>query len=101
MVSEEASVTCVRALAYFSCPEVATTDTRIDLLSLSDFADVSQMAGPALWPGRDGSARLALPIGLSPPDTPVMIDLKESAQGSRSPHGLCIGVTGLGSPLHV
>src|SRR5690625_2249567 len=54
------------------------------------------MSGTALWPGRVGSSRLAVPIGLSPAQTPVMIDLKESAQGGMGPHGLCIGATGSG-----
>src|SRR5699024_6100766 len=74
-------------------PETAASDTRVDFLSLLGFADVSEMLGPALWPGRAGSARLAVPIGLSPAQTPVMIDLKESAQGGMGPHGLCIGAT--------
>ncbi|WP_313549053.1 type VII secretion protein EccCa [Corynebacterium sp.] len=96
MVSEEAAVTCARVLARFSRPEVTDTDTRVDLLSLLGFSDVSEMTGPALWPGRVGAARLAVPIGLSPSQTPVMIDLKESAQGGMGPHGLCIGATGSG-----
>lgn len=96
MVSEESAVTCARALARFSRPEMTATDTRLDLLSLLGFSDVSEMTGPALWPGRVGAARLAVPIGLSPSQTPVMIDLKESAQGGMGPHGLCIGATGSG-----
>ena len=96
MVREEEAVTCARAMARFSRPEVAATDTRLDLLSLLGFSDVSEMAGQALWPGRVGAARLAVPIGLSPSQTPVMIDLKESAQGGMGPHGLCIGATGSG-----
>src|SRR5699024_5610914 len=64
--------------------------------SLLGFADISEMTGSALWPGRTGASRLSMPIGLSPAQTPVMLDLKESAQGGMGPHGLCIGATGSG-----
>src|SRR5699024_234128 len=76
--------------------ETSASDPRIDFLGLLGFNDVSEMTGTALWPGRAGSARLAVPIGLSPAQTPVVIDLKESAQGGMGPHGLCIGATGSG-----
>src|SRR5699024_7983856 len=95
-VNAETALTCARAMAECTRHETAASDTRVDFLSLLGFADVSEMLGPALWPGRAGSARLAVPIGLSPAQTPVMIDLKESAQGGMGPHGLCIGATGSG-----
>lgn len=95
-VNVETALTCARAMAECTRPETTASDTRVDFLSLLGFADVSEMSGPALWPGRAGSARLAVPIGLSPAQTPVMIDLKESAQGGMGPHGLCIGATGSG-----
>lgn len=96
LVSVEEATTCARAMAHFSRPEASTADTRVDLLSLLGFADISEMTGSALWPGRTGASRLAVPIGLSPAQTPVMLDLKESAQGGMGPHGLCIGATGSG-----
>src|SRR5699024_11261788 len=81
LVSVEEAKTCARAMAQFSRPEASTADTRVDLLSLLGFADISEMTGSALWPGRTGALRLAVPIGLSPAQIPVMLDLKESAQG--------------------
>lgn len=95
-VSEAEAIVGARALARFSRPEVTSAHTRDDLLGLLGFGDVAEMTGPALWPGRRGAARLAVPIGLSPSKLPVMLDLKESAQGGMGPHGLCIGATGSG-----
>jgi S-DNA-T family DNA segregation ATPase FtsK/SpoIIIE len=61
-----------------------------------------------LGAGRDGIAalrerrsrvdadRLRVPIGSDERGMPVMLDLKESAQGGSGPHGLCVGATGSG-----
>jgi S-DNA-T family DNA segregation ATPase FtsK/SpoIIIE len=40
--------------------------------------------------------RLRVPIGVDERGTPVVLDLKESAQGGTGPHGLCVGATGSG-----
>ena len=96
LVSESTALSCARAMANCRRPETSASDPRVDFLGLLGFNDVSEMTGTALWPGRAGSARLAVPIGLSPAQTPVVIDLKESAQGGMGPHGLCIGATGSG-----
>ncbi|HEY0813711.1 MAG TPA: type VII secretion protein EccCa [Pseudonocardia sp.] len=40
--------------------------------------------------------RLRVPIGVDERGAPVVLDLKESAQGGSGPHGLCIGATGSG-----
>jgi len=40
--------------------------------------------------------RLRVPIGIDERGAPVLLDLKESAQGGSGPHGLCIGATGSG-----
>ena len=40
--------------------------------------------------------RLRVPIGVDERGAPVLLDLKESAQGGSGPHGLCIGATGSG-----
>ena len=97
LVSESTALSCARAMANCRRPETSASDPRVDFLGLLGFNDVSEMTGTALWPGRAGSARLAVPIGLSPAQTPVVIDLKESAQGGMGPHGLCIGATGSGN----
>ena len=38
----------------------------------------------------------AEPLGVGEGGEPVLLDLKESAQGGSGPHGLCIGATGSG-----
>ena len=40
--------------------------------------------------------RLHVPIGVDEAGAPVMLDLKESAEGGSGPHGLCVGATGSG-----
>ncbi|RZT88346.1 S-DNA-T family DNA segregation ATPase FtsK/SpoIIIE [Pseudonocardia sediminis] len=40
--------------------------------------------------------RLRVPLGTDASGRPVLLDLKESAQGGAGPHGLCIGATGSG-----
>src|SRR5699024_11557876 len=45
LVSVEEATTCARAMAQFSRPEASTADTRVDLLSLLGFADISEMTG--------------------------------------------------------
>ncbi|MCW0214641.1 MAG: type VII secretion protein EccCa [Pseudonocardia sp.] len=40
--------------------------------------------------------RLRVPLGLDSAGRPVLLDLKESAQGGSGPHGLCVGATGSG-----
>lgn len=42
------------------------------------------------------SDRLRVPLGLDERGGPVVLDLKESAQGGSGPHGLCVGATGSG-----
>ncbi len=39
---------------------------------------------------------LRVPLGTDSSGRPVLLDLKESAQGGSGPHGLCIGATGSG-----
>lgn len=67
-----------------------------DLVALLGHRDIAELRGENLWPGRAGSQRLHVPVGLDPSGQPVYLDLKESAQGGMGPHGLCIGATGSG-----
>ena len=64
-----------------------------ELLGLDDPLAVG--AARARW--RDSAAdTLRVPIGVGESGEPVLLDLKESAQGGSGPHGLCIGATGSG-----
>ncbi|GAA4868503.1 type VII secretion protein EccCa [Pseudonocardia benzenivorans] len=45
---------------------------------------------------RTAADRLRVPLGVDEHGNPLLLDLKESAQGGSGPHGLCIGATGSG-----
>jgi S-DNA-T family DNA segregation ATPase FtsK/SpoIIIE len=49
-----------------------------------------------LWRDRPPRERLRVPLGLDAEGEPVILDLKESAQGGMGPHGLVVGATGSG-----
>ncbi|HEV8648185.1 MAG TPA: FtsK/SpoIIIE domain-containing protein, partial [Actinomycetes bacterium] len=55
------------------------------------------LAGPAAgWRPRPRSELLRVPIGVRSGGDPVVLDLKEAADGGMGPHGLVIGATGSG-----
>ena len=88
-----------RNVAFYRRPEHGSESSARGggLLDLLGIDDIEHLAGPAMWPGRDGSRhRLTVPIGVDPEGAPVYLDLKESAHGGMGPHGLCIGATGSG-----
>ncbi|MFF0465065.1 type VII secretion protein EccCa [Streptomyces mexicanus] len=64
-----------------------------DLLNLGDAASVDPRR---TWRPRAQADRLRVPIGVGEDGRPVMLDLKEAAQGGMGPHGLCVGATGSG-----
>jgi S-DNA-T family DNA segregation ATPase FtsK/SpoIIIE len=57
-------------------------------------------AGGAAWRARDAtrhrSELLRVPVGVRPGGTPVLLDLKEAAEGGIGPHGPVVGATGSG-----
>ena len=91
-----------RRMARYRAPRGAEPDTGRplrntvglpELLGIDDPADVG--VARARW--RDSAAdTLRVPIGVGENGSPVLLDLKESAQGGSGPHGLCIGATGSG-----
>ncbi|WP_460729566.1 type VII secretion protein EccCa [Nocardia heshunensis] len=48
------------------------------------------------WKPRYGRERLRVPFGVGADGLPVVLDIKEAAEGGMGPHGLCIGATGSG-----
>lgn len=63
------------------------------LLGIPDLAEFN----PALtWDERSRADRLRVPIGVSASGQPIVLDLKESAEGGMGPHGMLIGATGSG-----
>ncbi|MDA4891494.1 type VII secretion protein EccCa [Streptomyces sp. MS2A] len=65
----------------------------VDLLGLPDVRDIDF---DAAWAGRLERDRLRVPIGQADDGTPLILDIKESAQQGMGPHGLIIGATGSG-----
>ena len=96
------ATTLARRMARYRAPRGAEPDTGRplrntvglpELLGLDDSASVA--VARARW--RDSAAdTLRVPIGVGEDGQPVLLDLKESAQGGSGPHGLCIGATGSG-----
>ncbi|MFF5338553.1 type VII secretion protein EccCa [Streptomyces sp. NPDC013181] len=72
------------------------------LLAGLDFTDLLGIGDPAavdpdtVWRPRPAADRLRVPIGVGEDGSPVLLDLKEAAQGGMGPHGLCVGATGSG-----
>jgi S-DNA-T family DNA segregation ATPase FtsK/SpoIIIE len=48
------------------------------------------------WRRRPHSDELRVPIGVGDDGTPVVLDLKQAAEGGLGPHGLIVGATGSG-----
>ncbi len=67
-----------------------------DLLDLLGLGDVRDIDPERCWTPRLGDDRLRVPFGVTPEGTPVVLDIKESAQGGMGPHGLLVGATGSG-----
>ncbi|MFI9080818.1 type VII secretion protein EccCa [Streptomyces sioyaensis] len=79
-----------------------TSDDEDDdpLLSSVEFTDLMGMGDPTAFdpPSAQPAAmeRLRVPLGVDAEGKPVVLDLKEAAQGGMGPHGLCVGATGSG-----
>jgi DNA segregation ATPase FtsK/SpoIIIE, S-DNA-T family len=74
-------------------------------ISLADLVKMTELLGvrsaadidPATtWQRKPREAMLRAPIGVRVDGQPVMVDLKEAADGGMGPHGLIIGATGSG-----
>ncbi len=77
-----------------------------NMLSLLGIANAAKMDVNALWAPRmlpvgtgepvDLEPLLQVPLGLQPSGAPLIVDLKDEADGGNGPHGLMIGMTGSG-----
>lgn len=83
-----------RSMAPYVRPP-KTIGTSADLRRLLGIDDGSREAIEAKWQPR-GRDRLSVPIGLTTEGQPLVLDIKEAAQGGMGPHGLCVGATGSG-----
>ncbi|MEU1806220.1 type VII secretion protein EccCa [Streptomyces sp. NPDC019937] len=68
----------------------------LDFTDLLDLGDAASVDATRTWRPRTTAERLRVPIGAGEDGEPVMLDLKEAAQGGMGPHGLCVGATGSG-----
>jgi S-DNA-T family DNA segregation ATPase FtsK/SpoIIIE len=68
----------------------------MSLPSMLGISDLDALEPRDLWVAADDEAVLRLPIGFDGNGQPLVLDLKESAQGGMGPHGLIVGATGSG-----
>ena len=83
--------------------ESAAAQTMLSLLGITNAAnlDVNALWKPRMLPVGTGEPvdlepLLKVPIGLQPSGAPLIVDLKDEADGGNGPHGLMIGMTGSG-----
>jgi len=67
-----------------------------DLPPLLGVTDPAGYDVATLWRRREQREFLRVPLGVRPDGGPLLLDLKEAAQGGMGPHGLCVGATGSG-----
>lgn len=68
----------------------------VGITELLGIDDITSLSTDTAWKPRSPRDFLRVPIGLDDFGTPVLLDLKESAQLGMGPHGICIGATGSG-----
>ena len=59
-------------------------------------ADLDSFEPEKLWVGVEDEGVLRMPLGFDGAGQPLLLDLKEAAQGGMGPHGLVVGATGSG-----
>ena len=96
----EAEATARRLIALYSGGTTITkkksaTD-QAELVELLGLPDVRDLDLDAAWAPRLERDRLRVPIGQTEDGSPLILDIKESAQQGMGPHGLIIGATGSG-----
>ncbi|MFJ2543441.1 type VII secretion protein EccCa [Microbacterium sp. NPDC087589] len=96
----EAEATARRLIALYSggttiTKKKSTTD-QAELVELLGLPDVRDLDLDAAWSPRLERDRLRVPIGQTEDGSPLILDIKESAQQGMGPHGLIIGATGSG-----
>ncbi|GAA3622101.1 type VII secretion protein EccC [Kineosporia mesophila] len=100
-LSQRRVTTLARLLAQFHTGEGGdgVTDgltADLDLPRLLGIGDLEKFDARAEWAGRSSPDRLRVPVGVAADGSPIMLDIKESAEGGMGPHGMLIGATGSG-----
>ncbi|HEX6538456.1 MAG TPA: type VII secretion protein EccCa [Candidatus Dormibacteraeota bacterium] len=86
------SLAPVRLTTQGSRTETSTTPDLAHAMGLTSFEDLDVST---TWRGAAASL-LRAPIGNSPDGRPLILDLKEFAQGGMGPHGMLVGAPGAG-----
>ena len=68
----------------------------IGITDLLGITDITTFNAASAWTPRSPRDFLRVPIGVDDFGTPLLLDLKESAELGMGPHGICIGATGSG-----
>ncbi len=96
----EAEATARRLLPLYTASaasgESRGSTKQLELVDLLGLPDVRDIDFSSAWRGRLERDRLRVPIGQATDGSPIVLDLKESAQQGMGPHGLIIGATGSG-----
>ncbi|GAA4480826.1 type VII secretion protein EccCa [Microbacterium panaciterrae] len=97
----EAEATARRLISAQPTALSSTADTSVirgqaELVDLLGLPDVRDIDFDTAWAPRLERDRLRVPIGQAEDGSPLILDIKESAQLGMGPHGLIIGATGSG-----
>ncbi|MFJ4044113.1 type VII secretion protein EccCa [Microbacterium sp. NPDC089987] len=96
----EAEATARRLIALYSggttIAKKNSATGQAELVELLGLPDVRDLDLDAAWAPRLERDRLRVPIGQTEDGSPLILDIKESAQQGMGPHGLIIGATGSG-----
>ncbi|HEY7419271.1 MAG TPA: type VII secretion protein EccCb, partial [Ktedonobacteraceae bacterium] len=68
----------------------------VRLLPLLGYSSADSLAAVDTWLPHSREALLRIPLGIGTTGEPVLLDIKEAAEGGMGPHGLIIGATGSG-----
>lgn len=88
-----------RALAPIS---MSTSGAEVDLshevrlLPLLGYASVDSIDTQRLWEPRTPDTMMVVPVGMCEDGTPLVLNLREPAEGGIGPHGMLIGQPGMG-----
>ena len=70
--------------------------TGAGLLAAAQGAGLDPALAEARWPELEPAALLRVPLAVTADGSPLVLDLKESADGGHGPHGLVVGAVGSG-----
>src|SRR5690606_17438356 len=68
----------------------------VSLSGMLNIDDLGELDPAAARRGPDDKELLCVPVGVQGSGEPLVLDLKEAAQGGIGPHGLVVGATGSG-----